>query len=235
MKVVIADDEPLARRRLEMLLAECADVEVVASVGDAEEALAACARLQPDLAILDIRMPGLDGLAAARRLRETSTIRIIFCTAYEQHAIDAWEVRASDYLLKPVTSARLREALARVRDPAGGRHRVWLHAHRHGEDLRLALDEILYLSAEDKYVTAHLASGSVLLEDSLKSLLEAWPEHLLQLHRAVVIPRDRLLAVRVNAEGGAEARIAGSEVSLPVSRRMLPAVRQLLRGSSEAD
>lgn len=233
MKVVIVDDEPLARRRLESMLADCDDMQIVASLGDAEAALTLCEEQQVDLLLLDIRMPGLDGLQAARRLRTMqNTTQIVFCTAFEQHAIDAWEVRASDYLLKPVSLARLGQALARVRDLAArAPEPAWLHARMRGEDLRIALDEVLYLVAEDKYVNAHLADGrSILLEDSLKALQEAHPERLLRLHRSCLIPVERLLGIRSLPDGGAEARIAGSDVCLEVSRRNLPAVRRLLRG-----
>ena len=124
MKVIIADDEHLARRRIESLLAQFGDIEVVASLGDADAALKACEDMHPDLLLLDIRMPGLDGLEFARRLRESDArTQIVFCTAYEQHAVDAWEVRASDYLLKPVTPDRLGRALARVRELIGKAHR----------------------------------------------------------------------------------------------------------------
>ncbi len=231
MKLILADDEPLARRRLQALLAEIDDVEILASVGDAEAALTACVELQPDLLLLDIQMPGLDGIDAARRLRELPhPPQVVFCTAYEQHAIDAWDVRASDYLLKPVSRQRLERALKRVRELAAERGRsAWLHARVGGEDRRIALDDVLYLAAEDKYVTAHLADGEVLLEDSLKSLHEAHPDRLLRLHRNCLVPRERLLGIRSLADGHAEARIDGCDERLPVSRRNLPTLRKLLR------
>ena len=233
MKVMIADDEHLARRRMESLLAQFSDIEIIASLGDADAALKACEDMHPDLLLLDIRMPGLDGLEFARRLRESDArTQIVFCTAYEQHAVDAWEVRASDYLLKPVTPDRLQRALTRVREliGEGGPARAWLHARVRGETLRIALEEVLYLQAEDKYVTTHLTGGrSILLEDSLKSLHEAHPDRLVRLHRNSLVPRERLLGLRSLADGGAEARIAGCEDRLEVSRRNLPVVRKLLR------
>lgn len=231
MKVMIADDEHLARRRMESLLADCDGVEVIASLGDAETALKACTDLHPDVLLLDIRMPGMDGLELARRLRANGGhTQVVFCTAFEQHAVDAWEVRASDYLLKPVSLERLKRALARARELLGERSEpAWLHARMRGETLRIALDEVLYLAAEDKYVNAQLSKGSVLLEDSLKSLEDSHPERLLRLHRNCLIPRERLLGVRTLPNGQAEARIDGSDVRLEVSRRNLPALRKLLR------
>lgn len=231
MKLVIADDEPLARRRLQAMLADCGDVDIVASVGDGNAALQACREHHPDAIMLDIRMPGLDGLAAARQLRALDdSVQVVFCTAFEQHAVDAWEVRASDYLLKPVSPERLQRALARVRQLLERRvPRVWLHSYTRGERVRIALAEVLYLSAGDKYVSAHLGDDQVLLDDSLKSLLEAHPERLIRLHRSCLIPRERLLAIRTTPSGGAEARIDGSDTRLEVSRRNLPALRKLLR------
>ncbi len=115
MRIAIVDDEPLARGRLAALLRECEGVEVVASVGDGEAALAACAETRPDLLLLDIAMPGLDGIGVARRLAALpDPPQLVFCTAYEQHALEAYELRAADYLLKPVRGERLREALARA-------------------------------------------------------------------------------------------------------------------------
>ncbi len=230
MKIVLADDEPLARRRMAALLQDHADAEIIASLGDPEAVLLACETQRPDLLLLDIRMPGLDGIATARRLRALDTgTQIIFCTAFEEHALDAWDVRATDYLLKPVSPARLARALQRVRERlpetgTGG----WLHARRHGEDLRIPLADVLYLSAEDKYVSAHLTDDEVLLEESLKSLLEQWPEQLLRLHRRFVVPRARLLAIEETPDGP-RARLAGCDERLEISRRNLPAVRKLLR------
>lgn len=232
MKVVIADDEPLARKRLEALLQQCDNIDVCATAGNGEQALQACHACRPGVILLDIQMPGLDGLAAARRLRAIDeSIQVVFCTAYERHAVDAWEVRASDYLLKPVSLERLRRALKRVQQLADRRvPRVWLHARVHGEDQRIALDDVLYLSAEDKYVVAHLAAGEILLDDSLKSLEQAHPDRLLRLHRRCLLPRERLLAIRSTPGGGAEARIHGSDEHLEISRRNLPGLRKLLRG-----
>lgn len=99
MRILIADDEPLARARLAALLQDCDGAEVVASVGDGDAVLAACAEAQPDLLLLDIAMPGLDGIGVARRLAALSRPpQLVFCTAYEEHALTAYELRAADYL-----------------------------------------------------------------------------------------------------------------------------------------
>ena len=122
MRVVIADDEPLARDRLRALLAEQPGTEVVAEAADGEAALHACADLKPDLVLLDIAMPGIDGLEAARHLAAFEPRpAVVFCTAYDAHALSAFDAQAIDYLVKPVRSERLAAALERVRTFAAGR------------------------------------------------------------------------------------------------------------------
>ena len=231
MRVLIADDEPLARSRLQALLAQCRDVEVLGSFGDAQAALAACVELKPDLILLDIRMPGLDGLQLAQRLSAMpSAPRVVFCTAFDEYAVDAYDVRAVDYLLKPFSLERLQRALQRVRDiPAQHDVGTWLHARVRGELRRINLDDVLYLVAEDKYVNAQMADGTVLLEDSLKTLELQFPDRLLRLHRNCLVPRERLLGIKLDDEGQAQARIAGCDQPLEISRRNLPAVRRMLR------
>ncbi|WHZ20029.1 MAG: Autolysis response regulater LytR [Rhodanobacteraceae bacterium] len=233
MRVLIADDEPLARARLAALLRDCDGAEVVASVGDGEAALAACAETRPDLLLLDIAMPGLDGLDVARRLAVLpDPPQLVFCTAYEQHALEAYELRAADYLLKPVRIERLREALARAQalrqrksSPA-----ATLLAQVHGAPVRIPLAEMLYLTADDKYVTVHRAAGEVLVEQSLKAIEEMFPDRFVRVHRGCLIPVERLLGLRRDPDGSVHALIAGSAAAPEISRRNLAAVRKLLRG-----
>src|SRR5512138_896740 len=122
VKIIIADDEPLARERLRQLLAGRAGVEVVAEVGDGQEALHACAEHEPDLVLLDIAMPGIDGLEVARHLKgfERRPV-VVFCTAYDAHALSAFDAEAVDYLVKPVRPERLASALQRARALTSGR------------------------------------------------------------------------------------------------------------------
>ncbi|TAN01578.1 MAG: response regulator transcription factor [Rhodanobacteraceae bacterium] len=236
MRVLIADDEPLARTRLAALLRDCEGAEVVASVGDGEAALAACAKLHPDLLLLDIAMPGLDGIGVARRLAALpAPPQLVFCTAYEAHALTAYELRAADYLLKPVRVERLREALARARalrrraQPAAAS----LLAQVHGAPFKVPLDEVMYLTADDKYVTLHRAAGDVLSEQSLKAIEEMFPDRFVRVHRACLVPVERLLGLRREADGTVRALLAGSDATPEVSRRNFAAVRRLLRGGHE--
>lgn len=233
MRVLIVDDEPLARMRLAALLGQCDDVEVAGSVGDAEAALAAIGTLAPDLLLLDINMPGLDGTALARRLGGRSRPQVVFCTAYENHALEAFELGAVDYLLKPVRLERLREALQRAaRRLAEGAPReapAYLHGRLGGEQVRIRLDEVVCLQAEEKYVAVLHAGGQLLVEESLRQLEEAHPDALVRLHRNCLVPSARLLGLRTLADGRTLARLAGSELQPEVSRRNLPALRRLLR------
>lgn len=232
MRALIVDDEPLARARLAALLGECADVEIVGSVGDGEAALATLDELQPDALLLDINMPGIDGVALARRLAGRARPQVIFCTAYEAHALQAFELGAVDYLLKPVRLERLREALQRAqrrltdapREPA-----AYLHGRLRGEQVRIALDEVICLLAEEKYVVVQHRRGELLIEESLRQLEETYPDQLIRLHRNCLVPPPRLLGIRTLADGRVLARLDGSELNPEISRRNLPAVRKLLR------
>src|SRR5690348_14372902 len=236
MRILIADDEPLARTRMAALLAECEGAQVVASVGDGEAALRETIALKPDVLLADIAMPGMDGLMLARRLQSMPhPPQLIFCTAYDAHALSAYELRVADYLLKPVRIERLREALARAqalrrRAPSAA---ATLLAQVHGAPLKVSLDEILYLTADDKYVTLHRAAGDLLSEQSLKAIEEAFPERFVRVHRACLIPVERLLGLHRDPDGAVRALIAGSDASPEVSRRNLPAVRRLLRGGRD--
>lgn len=232
MRILIADDEPLARARLAALLRDCDDADVVASVGDGDALLVACAQHRPDVVLLDIAMPGLDGIAAARRLAALPQApQLVFCTAYDAHAATAFELRAADYLLKPVRLERLREALQRTRALAHtpATSTATLLAQVRGAPLRIPLADILFLTADDKYVSVHRAVGELLIEQSLKAIEETFPEHFVRIHRACLIPVERLLGLRRDADGNMHALIAGSEATPEVSRRNLPAVRKLLR------
>lgn len=232
MRVLIVDDEPLARTRLAALVNQCDDTEVVGNVSDAESALAALETTPPDVLLLDINMPGMDGTALARRLAGRARPQVIFCTAYEEHALQAFELGAVDYLLKPVRLERLREALQRARrrltdmpvEPT-----VWLYARLRGEEQRIALDDVICLLADEKYVVVHHRHGELLIEDSLRQLEDAYPTQLIRLHRNCLVPSARLLGLKTLDDGRVLARLDGATLTPEISRRNLPAVRKLLR------
>jgi two-component system response regulator AlgR len=232
MRVLIVDDEPLARARLAALLGECDGVEIAGSLADGEAALGALGELRPDVLLLDINMPGIDGTAVAQRLTGRPRPQVIFCTAYEAHALKAFDLGAVDYLLKPVRLERLRDALQRAqrrlndipREPVS-----YLHGRMRGEQVRIALDEVISLVADEKYVTVQHRRGELLIEESLRQLEETYPEQLIRLHRNCLVPPARLLGIKTLADGRVLARLDGTELAPEISRRNLPAVRKLLR------
>ena len=231
-RVLIVDDEPLARARLTALLRECEDTEVVGALGDGESALAAVSELQPDIVLLDINMPGIDGVAVAQRWVGRGRPQVIFCTAYDTRALEAFELDAVDYLLKPVRVERLRAALARaqrrhadtVDEPA-----IYLRGRLGTEEIRVALDDVICLLAEEKYVVVRHRHGELLIEESLRQLEEAYPEQLVRLHRNCLVPPARLLGLKTLADGRVLARLDGTDVTPEISRRNLAEVRRLLR------
>ncbi len=234
MRVVIADDEPLARQRLCTLLAAHADVQVVAEGADGAAALDACAAHAPDLLLLDIAMPGLDGLEAARRLtRLDPRPALVFCTALERHALDAFESQALDYLLKPIRAERLAAALDRVRVFLAGRQRAeqgrrHLTARAPGRVRVIPLDDVYCLHADEKYVTVHHAGGEDVIDDTLKALEDEFPARFLRIHRNCLVARNELLELRRSAEGQVLARLRHLPGTFEVSRRALAGVRAAL-------
>ncbi len=240
MKVLIADDEPLARERLAALLAELDGVECIGAAADGHEAVEMATRLGPDVVLLDIAMPGLDGLGAARALGALEAPpAIVFCTAYDQHALDAFEAAAADYLLKPVRRERLEAALARARKlvpvppppagAAGDGPRSHLCARLRGSLRRIPIEDVRYLQAEEKYVVVHHAHGEDLVEDSLKQLEAEFGERFVRIHRNCLVAREELRELRRLPDGRVHAVLRSGGPALEVSRRCLPALRERLR------
>ena len=240
MKVIIADDEPLARERLRTLLEGEPGVEVVAEAADGGEALHACAEHHPDLVLLDIAMPGIDGLEAARHLAAFEPRpAVVFCTAYDAHALSAFEAQAIDYLVKPVRPERLSAALERVRTFAAGReqggsqgngrHRTHLCARLRGSLRLIPIEDVHYLQAEEKYVVVHHVRGEDLIEESLKSLEEEFGERFVRIHRNCLVARHEIVELRRAADGHVQAVLRHCTHPLEVSRRCVPNLRGTLR------
>ena len=240
MKVIIADDEPLARERLRHLLADFADADIVAEAGDGLAVLHACAEHDPDLVLLDIAMPGMDGLEVVRHLAAFEPRpAVVFCTAFDAHALTAFEAQAIDYLVKPVRVERLAAALERVRTFAAGRaHAVTAGRGRErshlcarlGGSLRLIpVEDVHYLQAEEKYVVVHHARGQDLVEESLKTLEEEFSERFVRIHRNCLVARHELMELRRDGEGHVRAVLRHGAHPLEVSRRCLPILRNQVR------
>ena len=235
LKLVIADDEPLARERLRMLLADQAGVEVEAEAGDGQQVLDACAALRPHAVLLDIAMPGLDGLETARRLAGlVPPTAVVFCTAYDEHALSAFEAAALDYLVKPVRPERLAAALERVRSFHAGHplpeeaRRTQLCARLRGSLRVIPIDEVHYLQAEEKYVVVHHARGEDLIEEPLKALEEEFGDRFVRIHRNCLVARQELVELRRGADGHVQAVLRSGGVPLEVSRRCVPHLKQTL-------
>jgi two-component system, LytTR family, response regulator AlgR len=242
MRCVIVDDEALARERLRSLVEEVAGLEVCGEAANGRDALLQCETLRPDLVFLDIRMPVMDGLEAARHLASAERPpAVIFTTAYGEHALEAFETHALDYLLKPVRRERLVQALGRVRRITQGASvalaglpeaqvRSHICARVRGALQVMPVAGIRYFQADSKYVIARDADQSLLIEDSLKALEEEFADRFLRIHRNALVASAYVKALEKDAEGRCLVVLEGVEEKLEVSRRHAPELRRWLRG-----
>jgi two-component system response regulator AlgR len=232
MKVLIVDDEPPARDRLRRLLGELEDCVVAGEAGNGNDALAACATLKPDVVLLDVRMPGLWGIEVAQHLSTLSDApAVIFTTAYGDHAIDAFDTQAIGYLLKPIRKEKLARALthaSRISAPrlaqatrtANIEHRREHVCARLGDQLRLiAIGDVDYFLAGDKYVTVHHKSGQDLIDEPLKELSQEFASDFVRIHRNALVAEKRIAAVERGEDGQYAVRMRDSDALLQVSRR----------------
>lgn len=244
IRTLVVDDEPPARERLRRLLEGMREVSVVGEAGNGVEALEMCARLAPDVVLLDIRMPGMDGIEAARHLSALDEPpAVVFTTAYDQHALEAFETQAVGYLLKPVRQEKLARAIrhaARVAVPqlqrlaeqarvTGRRSRI---CARLGDDLRLIpIEDIYYFSADQKYVTVRHRAGRDLIDESLRALAEEFAPDFLRVHRNSLVALRHVQALERGADGRYLVRFKDCLDTLPVSRRhSAEALRQIRSG-----
>jgi two-component system response regulator AlgR len=241
VRILVVDDEALARQRLAALIEELGSpYQLVGEAANGDEAFQQFNACGADLVLMDIRMPGMDGLEAARRLAESEDPpAVIFTTAYEEHALEAFESSAQDYLLKPVRRERLLTALQRsqrvtrsqlISTPPKEQDVPQLHASYRGGLRTVPLDQVIYLRADSKYVMARHKEGELLLEESLKGLLERYGEWLLRIHRNALVVRRQLSGLEKGNDGVSRVILRGCEETLEVSRRHLPEVRRILRG-----
>lgn len=242
-RIIIADDEPPARRRLFDLLDELQPAfphTVVAEVGNGKAALEAASH-GADILLLDINMPEMDGLETARHLlKMESAPRVIFVTAYEQHALAAFEVHAVDYLLKPVRRERLLAALERAKPldatavealPRGARR--FFSVNERGRLLLVPSDDVIFFRAEQKYITVVTAEREYLIEDSLTRIDEEFGGRFLRIHRNCLARADLIESFERDADADGEAQwivtLRGRADRLPVSRRQHAEVRGLAK------
>lgn len=203
LRAVVADDEGLARARLQRLLAREPEVEVVADCASGDETVAALQRLRPDVVFLDIRMPELDGFGVLDTLPSPLRPRVVFVTAYSEHAVRAFDTRAVDYLLKPVSPDRLHEAVSRVRReldataPATDSTYPARLVVPVGQRMRLvAVAEIDYIVAHGNYVALHMGSKSLLLRETLVGIeAKLDPRRFLRIHRSRIVRLDSVVDI----------------------------------------
>lgn len=243
MRVLIVDDEVPARERLLQLCLQLDDIEVVATAADGINALEACNRSSPDAVLMDIRMPGMDGLEAARHLAELEhPPAVIFTTAYDDYALAAFDSEAVDYLLKPIRRERLAQALSKASrltraqlsalSKANDRARSHLSSHHHGSIHLIPVEEVIYFLAEQKYVTACHTGGEALLDDSLKSLEQEFGERFIRIHRNALAATHALIGMERDPQGSYHACLAGTEQKPEISRRHVADVRRLLKSKT---
>lgn len=243
-RVVICDDERLARERLVRLLEDIGGYELVGLAEHGEQALAMVDEHQPDVVLMDMRMPVMDGLTCAKRLAQlVSPPAIIFCTAFDEHALEAFSVPAAGYVLKPISRESLKEALTRacrvnklqqsqqrtdVPLHEGAKQRSHITARTHRGIELIPIDEVRYFLADHKYVTVRHERGEVLIDETLKELEEEFGDRFIRIHRNALLSLNFLEGLEVVASGQYRVRIRGLDERLVVSRRHLPELRETL-------
>jgi len=204
LRAVVVDDEPLARARLRRLLAQHPEVEVLADCGSGEESIATLQQLRPDVAFLDIRMPDMDGFDVLDALGPQRPPQVVFVTAYSEHAVRAFETRALDYLLKPVSAERLRQAVERLQ-PASAAAEAFPERIPVPVGGRIHLVEtaqIDHVDAHANYVELHLGTRSLVLRETMTSLESRLdPGRFLRVHRSRLVRLDGIVEAQAHASG----------------------------------
>lgn len=252
MKILIADDEPLARLRLRALITELGDHEILdAEATNGKEALDMARAYTPDILMLDIGMPGVNGMEAAQRLHELAQPpAVIFTTAYSEYALEAFEHQAVDYLLKPIRKDRLKQALQRAHslltaaepqamplsqegEAASARPaRTHIGVTLHGEVRLIPVDKIYFFRAEQKYVTLRWTGGEALLDEPLKNLEQEFGGQFLRIHRNALVAVVYLSGWKKEANGQCYVSFSDIKDRLEVSRRHLQSVKQTIKDIS---
>lgn len=241
LKALIVDDEALARARLRTLLGDCREpaASVEGEAANASQAIELLRRQRFDVALLDINMPGASGLTLAQALRTLPQApALVFVTAHAEHAVQAFDLEATDYLTKPVRLERLQQALQKVerqlrtrQTPDANPGEALLIQDR-GRTERVPLAEVLYLKAELKYITVRTATKTYILDGALSELEEKYPAQFMRVHRNALVARRAVRALEKHddpEEGeGWAVRLQGLDELLSVSRRQLAAVREAI-------
>jgi two-component system response regulator AlgR len=240
--VLVVDDEPLARARIKRMLADIDGVRWLGEAADGYECLSSVEALRPDVVLLDIRMPGMDGVEAAKHMAELETPpAVIFCTAYDEYALAAFDTAAVDYLVKPIRSERLAQALQKasrltqlqltqVAKEAGSKpSNLCINSHKGMELIPVA--SIRCFIADQKYVTIVHDKGEVLFDRPLKSLEEEFGSMFIRIHRNALVAHAHIEGLERDRAGHFNVVLNGIEIKPAVSRRHLSELREKLSNS----
>lgn len=240
-RILIVDDEAPARERLRRLLSEAGGSEVIGECATGDEAVRLAGALRPDVVMLDVRMPGISGLEAARHMALLpAPPAVIFTTAYDAYAVEAFEAEAVGYLLKPVRAERLRGALDRASRLAAPQlatlaasqaaaPRTHVAARLRDTIKLIPVREIVFFNADQKYTSVRHAGGTDLIEDSLRALEEEFAALFVRIHRNALVNVEQLAGIERDAEGQYLVVLRGSGEKLRVSRRLAGELRERLQ------
>jgi len=226
MKILVVDDEPLARMRLMKMLDVLGYGDCV-EAGNGVEAMQMIETHNPGLVFLDIQMPLQNGMETAAEInRKHADIKVVLCTAFDAYAVEAFEHEVRDYLLKPVSQARLQQCLQKIQMDQQ-RHTI---AVRRGHDVfNVDVNDIICLIADGKYVTAHVQTDEFIVDASLQHYESSYPEFFIRVHRNTLVNRAHLQGIHQTPDNSHEVILRDSEIKPSISRRQLPVVRELLK------
>lgn len=243
MKVLVVDDEKLARERLVRMIGTLDAYDVIGEAASGDEAIRKTIEVEPDIVLLDIRMPGTDGIEAGHQLADLpSPPAVVYCTAFGEHAIEAFDVNAAGYLLKPVRRETLVATLGKIgrvnkvqalsvtgEEMPKQKARTHISAKtRRGIEL-IALTEVRFFQADHKYVTVRHEGGEVLIDDTLRDLEDEFGDRLVRIHRNALVMTDHLEGLERDTRGHYRVRMKGVEDRLDVSRRHVSGLRRLVQ------
>jgi len=244
INILVVDDELPARERLVRMIGELANGgwQVAGTAENGQKAVDFCRQNPVDIVLMDIRMPIMDGLQAAGLLAaEEKPPAVIFTTAYGEYALDAFEAKGIGYLLKPIKKQHLQETLSRVQQlnraqlqmvdqRAPGRiQRTYISGSYRGAVVRIALDDIIYFLAEQKYVIASTGDKDVLLDESLKSLEDRFARQFVRIHRNALVASEKISGVEKKQGQQPMLILQGVDKKLEISRRQLSSIKHLLK------
>lgn len=238
MKLLVVDDEPLAQQRLKQLLDSIDIVDSITLANNGLRAIESCQDDKPDLVLMDIRMPGMDGLEAAQHISKMEEPpAIIFTTAYDEYALDAFKANAVDYLLKPVREHTLKASIEKacslnsaqletVRSQHDGRTNIT--AKISGNIKLIPVKDIVYFQAEQKYVTVKYINGETIIEDTLKELQSEFSDTFVRIHRNAIVSKKFITGIHRDNQGHSYVLLGEEQKQLEISRRHLSEIKKLL-------